>query len=138
VSWIELLSSLSVCTPAETSCSFMVTTNPQSTIPQIGDRQKEGCSSPNAYVFGNTGVHKVKAICAAPVSNSICSRRGATGVHRIAFTGLTVDSCQPASVNIRISNANDLHRRGDIVIVCDFDHAAIAQLTNYNIAAGSR
>src|SRR3990170_6461204 len=43
---------------------------------EIGDRQKEGCSPPNAYVFRNTGVHKAKAICAALVSNSICSRRG--------------------------------------------------------------
>jgi hypothetical protein len=61
----------------------------------------------------------------------------ATAFHRIALSGLMVDSCQSASPNIKIGDSNGLHRRGDIAIVCDFDHAAIFQSTNGNIAAGS-
>ncbi|HZP11006.1 MAG TPA: PilW family protein [Nevskiaceae bacterium] len=47
-------------------------------------------------------------------------------------TGLSVQSQNPASANVKINEQTaDLHD-GDIIMICDPDHAAIVQISNYN------
>lgn len=52
----------------------------------------------------------------------------------IEGTGLTVVSHEPTSANFKISEATTTIAPDDIVMVCDFDHAAIFKVTNYNSA----
>jgi type IV pilus assembly protein PilW len=47
-------------------------------------------------------------------------------------TGLTIASHQPSSATIKLSEQTDLIVDNDILMMCDFDHAAIFQVTNYN------
>jgi type IV pilus assembly protein PilW len=47
-------------------------------------------------------------------------------------TGLSVVSHQPTSAQFQINTATTTLAPDDIVMVCDFDHAAIFKITNYN------
>jgi type IV pilus assembly protein PilW len=46
--------------------------------------------------------------------------------------GLSVESHEPVSANFKINATSTDIMRDDVMIVCDFDHAAIFQVTNYN------
>jgi type IV pilus assembly protein PilW len=46
--------------------------------------------------------------------------------------GLSVETHQPTSANIKISTPTTEIVSEDILIICDFDHAAIFQASNYN------
>lgn len=52
----------------------------------------------------------------------------------IQGTGLTVVQHVATSANFKINVASTAIATGDIVMVCDFDHAAIFKITNYNSA----
>ncbi|NKZ37770.1 prepilin-type N-terminal cleavage/methylation domain-containing protein [Oleiagrimonas citrea] len=47
-------------------------------------------------------------------------------------TGLSVASHNPTSAQFKLNNATSDLKTGDVIIVCDPDHAAITQITNYN------
>lgn len=47
-------------------------------------------------------------------------------------SGFSVESHNPTSANFKINEATTDFADGDIVVVCDPDHAAIMQITNYN------
>ena len=49
-------------------------------------------------------------------------------------SGLSVASHNPTSATIKLNEATSSLQPGDIVVVCDPDHAAITQITNYNSA----
>ncbi len=51
-----------------------------------------------------------------------------------AGSGLSVASHDPTSATIKLNEASASLQPGDIVVVCDPDHAAITQITNYNSA----
>jgi type IV pilus assembly protein PilW len=50
----------------------------------------------------------------------------------VVGTGLTIESHNPTSANFKINAPTSTFRDGDILLVCDFDHAAVFQVTNYN------
>lgn len=50
----------------------------------------------------------------------------------IEGTGLSVVSHQPTSAQFQINTTTTAIATDDIVMVCDFDHAAIFKITNYN------
>lgn len=51
-----------------------------------------------------------------------------------AGSGLSVASHDPTSANIKLNEASSNLQPGDIIVVCDPDHAAITQISNYNSA----
>lgn len=46
--------------------------------------------------------------------------------------GLSVETHEPTSANFKINAASPAITVGDVMIVCDFDHAAMFQVSNYN------
>lgn len=50
----------------------------------------------------------------------------------IEGSGFSVESHQPTSAQFKINEATTNFDDGDIVVVCDPDHAAVMQITNYN------
>lgn len=50
----------------------------------------------------------------------------------LADSGLSVDDHQPTSAQFKINESTAELASGDIIIVCDPDHATITQITNYN------
>lgn len=52
----------------------------------------------------------------------------------IEGTGLSVVDHQPSAANFKINTTTTSIATGDIVMVCDFDHAAIFKITSYNSA----
>lgn len=50
----------------------------------------------------------------------------------IEGSGFSVESHQPTSAQFKINEASTDFQVGDIVVVCDPDHAAVMQITNYN------
>jgi type IV pilus assembly protein PilW len=53
-------------------------------------------------------------------------------VQGVQGLGISVDTHQPDSANIKLSETTTEIVSEDILIVCDFDHAAIFQVSNYN------
>ncbi len=47
-------------------------------------------------------------------------------------TGLSVETHDPTSANFKINAASPQIQINDVLIVCDFDHATIFQVSNYN------
>lgn len=72
-----------------------------------------------AVAFGTTAALRVSG------TDSI-QMRGIQG------TALSVETHDPSSANIKISAATTEIAVSDILMVCDFDHAAILQVSNYN------
>lgn len=56
----------------------------------------------------------------------------AISLQGIQGTGLTVENQDPTSANFKINAQTTDFTNDDIVIVCDFDHAVIIQVTQYN------
>jgi type IV pilus assembly protein PilW len=50
----------------------------------------------------------------------------------IEGTGVAITEHQPASANFKINAATTAIAPNDILMACDFDHAAVFQVTNYN------
>ncbi|WP_072761534.1 prepilin-type N-terminal cleavage/methylation domain-containing protein [Rhodanobacter sp. OK091] len=62
---------------------------------------------------------------------------GTSSVHVIstASTGVTVSwTPAPSSADFKISGTTTELNKGDLIMVCDFDHATILQITNYDNA----
>ena len=54
-------------------------------------------------------------------------------VQSIDNTGMSVKSHDPASASIKINAATTPFTAGDILMVCDFDHATIFQVSSYDV-----
>lgn len=50
----------------------------------------------------------------------------------VSDSGLSVESHNPTSANFKLNDSTADIQDGDVVIVCDPDHATITQVTNYN------
>ena len=57
---------------------------------------------------------------------------GAILLQGIEGIGLSIESHDPPSANIKINATTTEFVDGDILMACDFNHAAIFQVTNYN------
>lgn len=81
----------------------------------------DGAEADGAVAFGAGVAERVSG------TDSVLLQ-GATG------TGLSIVSHVPTSANFRINAATADIQDNDILMVCDFDHAAIFQVTQYNSA----
>lgn len=84
-----------------------------------GLRGYDGATTDPAVAFGTAVAQRVNG------TDSI-QLQGTEGV------GFSIESHNPSSANIKISAATTNLVANDILILCDFDHAAIFQVTNYN------
>ncbi len=50
----------------------------------------------------------------------------------IQGTGLTIETHDPVSANFKINATTTDFMENDVLMVCDFDHAVMVQVTNYN------
>ena len=89
----------------------------------FGIRGFDGAQQGTAVEFG----------AGAPPSNRI-EGTDSIQLQGIEGTGLTVVNHDASSANFKINMASTAIAKDDIVMVCDFDHAAIFKVTNYNSA----
>jgi type IV pilus assembly protein PilW len=85
--------------------------------------------------FGIAGFDGNQATPAAPFAALAPGRVESTDallVQGIVGTGLTVEDHDPVSANLKINAETTDFIERDILIVCDFDHSAMFQVTNYN------
>ncbi|WP_129642617.1 PilW family protein [Peristeroidobacter agariperforans] len=89
----------------------------------FGIRGFEGAQDDGAVEFG----------AGAPPNNRI-EGTDSIQLQGIEGTGLTVVKHEATSANFKINVQSTAIAKDDIVMVCDFDHAAIFKITNYNSA----
>ncbi|GFE81830.1 hypothetical protein GCM10011487_38300 [Steroidobacter agaridevorans] len=89
----------------------------------FGIRGFEGTEEDSAVEFG----------AGAPPANRI-EGTDSIQLQGIEGTGLTVVQHVATSANFKINVPSTAIAKNDIVMVCDFDHAAIFKITNYNSA----
>ena len=85
--------------------------------------------------FGIAGYESNQVNPAVPTSAATGERVAGTDsviLQGMQGTGLTIENHDPTSSNVKINAATTDFVDDDIVIVCDFDHAAMLQVTNYN------
>lgn len=85
----------------------------------VGVLGQEGSQTSGAVGFGTAVAMRVAG------TDSI-TLQGVQGL------GLSIETHQPTSAQIKLSGATTEIVPHDILIVCDFDHAAIFQVSNYN------
>lgn len=84
---------------------------------------------------GMTGYEGNQVTPAVPTSSATAERVSGTdtlSLQGILGTGLTIENHDPTSSNFKINATTTDFVPNDILIVCDFDHAVIVQVTNYN------
>lgn len=72
---------------------------------------------------------------AVPTGTNVAERVAGTDsiiLQGMQGTGLTIENHDPASANFKINATTTDFVANDVLIICDFDHAAIVQVTNYN------
>ena len=85
--------------------------------------------------FGIAGYEGGEANPGVPTSTAVAERVAGTDsmiLQGIQGTGLTIENHDPVSANFKINATTTDFMGGDVLIVCDFDHAAMVQVTNYN------
>jgi len=85
--------------------------------------------------FGIAGFDGNQATLAADFGEDAAERVEGTDallVQGIVGTGLTVENHDATSANLKINSATTDFIEKDVLIVCDFDHSAMFQVTNYN------
>jgi type IV pilus assembly protein PilW len=85
--------------------------------------------------FGIAGFDGNQETSAAPFGTGAAGRIQNTDaiiVQGIQGTGLTVDNHDVTAANLKINAETTDFIANDVLIVCDFDHAAMFQVTNYN------
>jgi type IV pilus assembly protein PilW len=85
--------------------------------------------------FGVAGYEGAETNPAVPISTTTAERVAGTdsiALQGIQGTGLTIESHNAASANFKINATTTDFVENDILVVCDFDHAAMLQVTNYN------
>jgi type IV pilus assembly protein PilW len=72
---------------------------------------------------------------AVPTSSTTGERVAGTAsmiLQGVQGTGLSIENHDPVSANFKINATTTDFVDNDVLIVCDFDHAAMLQVTNYN------
>jgi type IV pilus assembly protein PilW len=85
--------------------------------------------------FGIAGYEGTQTNPAVAISSATGDRVSGTDsliLQGIQGTGLTVENHDPTSSNFKINATTTDFVPQDILIVCDFDHAVMLQVTNYN------
>jgi len=85
--------------------------------------------------FGIAGYESSQVNPAIPTSSAVGERVAGTDsitLQGIQGTALSVETHDPTSANFKINATTTDFAPNDVLIVCDFDHAAIVQVTNYN------
>lgn len=85
--------------------------------------------------FGVAGYEGSQTNPAVPISSATGERVAGTDsitLQGIEGTGLTVETHDPTSSNFKINATTTDFIADDILIVCDFDHAVVLQVTDYN------
>lgn len=85
--------------------------------------------------FGIRGFDGNQSTLAAPFGSADADRVENTDaiiLQGIQGMGLTVENHDPVSANLKINAETTDFTDLDVLIVCDFDHAAMFQVTNYN------
>jgi type IV pilus assembly protein PilW len=85
--------------------------------------------------IGVQGLDGAQAGGGVSVGTGVAARVAGTDsivVQGVQGLGVSVDTHQPSSANIKLSGTTTDIVADDILIVCDFDHAAIFQVSNYN------
>lgn len=83
---------------------------------------------------GVRGFDGAVASPAVPFGSGIGQRVAGTDaiqIQGIAGTGLTIEWHNPTSATFKINSPTTTFGNGDILLVCDFNHAAVFQVTNY-------
>jgi type IV pilus assembly protein PilW len=88
----------------------------------FGIRGYEGATADPAVDFGTAGEDNRKA------GTDSIQLQGIEGM------GLSVETHEPVSANLKINAETPDIARDDILVVCDFDHSAIFQVSGYNDA----
>ncbi len=84
---------------------------------------------------GIVGYDGATAAPAVAFGNGVGQRVAGTGailLQGLEGTGLSIEEHEVTSANFKINAATTDFVDGDILMACDFDHAAIFQVTNYN------
>ena len=87
--------------------------------------------------FGTRGYESSQVDPAAAVGSNIGERVAGTDsfqLQGIEGTGLSVVTHNPTSAEFKINSVTTSFVADDILMVCDFDHATIFQVSNYNSA----
>jgi type IV pilus assembly protein PilW len=85
--------------------------------------------------FGVAGYEGGEVSPAVPISTAVAERVAGTDsviLQGIQGTGLSIENHDPVSANIKINATTTDFVENDVLIVCDFDHATLVQVTNYN------
>jgi type IV pilus assembly protein PilW len=85
--------------------------------------------------FGIAGYESSEVNPAVPTSSATSERVAGTDsviLQGIQGTGLTIENHDPTSSNVKINATTTDFVDDDILIVCDFDHAVMLQVTNYS------
>jgi type IV pilus assembly protein PilW len=85
--------------------------------------------------FGVAGYEGGEVNPAVPISTAVAERVAGTDsviLQGIQGTGLSIENHDPVSANIKINATTTDFVENDVLIVCDFDHATLVQVTNYN------
>lgn len=85
--------------------------------------------------FGMKGYESTQTDPAVSIGTGTAERVAGTDsiqVQGLQGTGLTVETHDPVSANFKINAATTDFTDFDILVVCDIDHAAIFQVTNYS------
>jgi type IV pilus assembly protein PilW len=85
--------------------------------------------------FGIAGYESAEVNPAVPTSSATAERVAGTDsviLQGILGTGLTIENHDPVSANFKINSTTTDFVVDDILIVCDFDHAVMLQVTSYN------
>jgi len=85
--------------------------------------------------FGLAGYDGAATNPAVPISSTVAERVAGTdsvNLQGIRGLGLSVEFHEPTSANFKLNATSAAIAEGDVLIACDFDHAAMFQVTNYN------
>lgn len=85
--------------------------------------------------FGLTGYDDAQTDPAVAFGAAVGDRANGTDslqLQGIEGTGLAIENHDPVSANFKINATTTDFADSDILMVCDFDHAAILQVTSYN------
>ena len=82
--------------------------------------------------MGNEGNQATGAVSFGTAPGTRIAGTDSITLQGIQGTALTIESHQASSANIKLTAPTTSIHEGDVLMVCDFDHAAIFQVSNYN------
>ena len=100
----------------------------------LEDADSEWWNGWNAGVVGYDGSTAMSGVAFGTAAGERVDGTQALEIKTALSNGVTVEEHQPDSAQFKVNTAAHGLASGDIVMACDFDHAAIFQITNANPA----